>query len=391
MARVQMRVGFLLNHYAPHQVPHVAPYAFALSLARPGWQVSLLCSSRAEEAFCAEIAALYPGHECRIERLHVPLHARLIDPLVRKVAFYRKLAVQKANIARFASLDALVVPEMTSLSLREDARTAGLKLIFTGHGAGDGYHQAVGMFDPRIDQFDLALLPGIRIAEELLKLGRFANARYAITGYPKFELSGITPDKPLFANDKPTVLFNPTQNRKATCWHKFGVDVLDFFYDSPDYNLIFAPHVLLFQRSWSRGARLPSRYRSTDRVLIDTGSRASVDMTYLKAADLYLGDLSSQIYEFINQPRPCVFLDPFGVEYQGDPAYRSWSFGPVVRDVADLPGALQAALSGFEEYRAIQTEARDRNFAQSETPASRRGAMAIAEFLETGDISDQWH
>lgn len=386
VAMHEMRIGVLLNHYEPHQVPHVAPFAFALSLLRPDWHVHILCSSDAEEAFSREIGALFPDHKCQIDRLSVPFLAQLIDPLVRQVVFYRKVAVQKANMDLFGTFDALIVPEMTSLSLRNDPRTKNVKLVFTGHGVGDGYNQSIGMFDPRIEQFDLALFPGQRIVNELKELGRLQNTPHAIVGYPKLEIAENRPDESLFANDRKTVLFNPTQNPKATCWHKFGTDVLDFFMESDDYNLIFAPHVLLFKRSWSRGARLPKRYRSTDTVLIDKGSRASVDLTYLNAADIYLGDLSSQVYEFITKPRPCVFLDPIGVDYHNNPAFRSWSFGPVVQDVSTLGTALEQAVSGFEDYRVKQETARDLNFSQSKEPASTRGAKAIAAFLETGGV-----
>ncbi|MEM8792427.1 MAG: hypothetical protein AAGE80_12480 [Pseudomonadota bacterium] len=383
-----MRVGFLLNHYAPHQVPHVAPLAFALSRFRQNWTVELLCSTEAERVFAEDIGGGYRGHSARVRMLETPPLTRLIDPLVRQVAFYRKRSVQSANIGIFAEFDALIVPEMTSLALRERPEMQGTKLIFTGHGAGDGYNQQVGMFDPRIDQFDLVMLPGTRILRELNALGRFQTTPYAIAGYPKLELNSARPN--LFDNDRPTVLYNPTQNRLATSWHKFGTDVLDFFYASQDYNLIFAPHVLLFRRAWSRGARLPRRYRSTETVRIDKGSRASVDMSYLNAADIYLGDLSSQVYEFINQPRPCVFLDPIGVDHRSDPAFRSWSFGPVVRDIGDLKKALATSREQFESFHPLQQAARDENFAQAPQPASVRGAEIIAGFLETGEVAEQW-
>ena len=387
----QVRIGFLLNHYAPHQVPHVAPTAFALSRLQPNWHVEIMCSTAAEAAFAAEIATLYPGQGAVISRLRVPLFARAVDPLVRQVAFYRKLAVQRANVRRFAGFDALVVPEMTSLSLRADPRMAGVRLIFTGHGAGDGHGRAVGMFDPRIDGFDLVLLPGPRIADELTALGRFAHARQAVVGYPKLEIAALGRGRDLFGNGRPTVLYNPTQTRAASSWYRLGPAVLDFFLAQDEYNLIFAPHVLLFRRSWTRGARLPRRFRSPHvdpkRVLIDPGSRASVDMTYLQAADIYLGDLSSQVYEFIARPRPCVFLDPWGIDHRGNPAFRSWSFGSVVRDIAGLGAALGCAVDEFPCYRPVQEAARDRNFAPSPVPASTRSAMAIASFVETGGVT----
>lgn len=383
-----MRVGFILNHYAPHQVAHVAPVAFALSCERPDWTTDILCSTDAELDFARDISRQYPGHTANFCKLKTPASARLVDPLVSQIAFLRKNAVQLANLKLFATYDALVTPEMTSLQMRRYPAMANVRLIFTGHGAGDGYGGQTGMFDPRIDEFDLVLLPGRRIARELAALGRFRDTPYAIVGYPKLELrSG---QRRFFSNDRITVLYNPTQNRAATSWHRFGKDVLDFFYASDAYNLIFAPHVLLFRRAWSRGARLPRRYRSTDTVLIDLCSRASVDMTYLKSADIYLGDLSSQIYEFIDTPRPCVFLDPIGVDYRDNPAFRSWSFGPVVRQAGDLGAALAQTQRTFDAYRPVQEAARDDNFAQDTRPASARGAEVIATYLETAGVNPKW-
>ena len=43
-----MRVGFLFNHYAVHQVPHAAPYAFELSRKHPRFEVVIACSSDPE-------------------------------------------------------------------------------------------------------------------------------------------------------------------------------------------------------------------------------------------------------------------------------------------------------------------------------------------------------
>ena len=53
------------------------------------------------------------------------------------------------------------------------------------------------------------------------------------------------------------------------------------------------------------------------RVIVDLDSHRLNDMTYTNAADIYLGDVSSQVYEFSTQPRPCVFINAHGVAWQG--------------------------------------------------------------------------
>jgi len=389
-----MRIGVILNHFESHQVPHATPYAFALSRLRPGWTVDILCSTRAEMDFAHEIAGRFADHQVDIRPLKVPLFFRLADPLLRQFTFARKVAVLRANLKRLSGYDALIMPELTSLALRRSPRMEGVKMIFTGHGAGDNFDKPLGMFDARVETFDLVLLQGRRIATTLKAEGRLQHTAHAIIGYPKFE---AVPQAPLhlFDDDRPVVVYNPTQNPTGSSWHQFGTEILDRLAARDDLNVIFAPHALLFKRSWTRGARLPKRFHHHPRLKIDLGSRASSDMTYLCAADLYLGDHSSQVYEFINRPRPCVFLNPGRAKWQGKPSYRSWTFGPVVDDMAYFDQALDMALTGFERWRPVQQAALDDDAIApdapfADAPASERGARAIAAYLEEGTVSDDW-
>ena len=375
-------------------MPHATPYAFALSRLRPDWEVDILCSTRAEMDFAREIAGRFEDHKVTIRPLKVPLLFRLADPILRQFTFARKVAVQKANLRRLSGYDALIMPEITSLALRRSPRMHGVKMIFTGHGAGDLYNNPFGMFDTRVETFDLVLLQGRRIARAMTAEGRLKQTPHAVIGYPKYEAVPQTPLR-LFDDDKPVVVYNPTQNPRGSSWHKFGTEVLDRLAARDDLNVIFAPHALLFKRSWTRGARLPGRFRNHPRLKIDLGSRASSDMTYLRAADLYLGDQSSQVYEFINRPRPCVFLNPDNANWQGNPSFRSWTFGPVVERMADFDQALDAALTDFERWRPAQQAALDEDAIgpdapYADAPASERGARAIAEYLEQGHVSDAW-
>src|SRR3546814_11985302 len=71
---------------------------------------------------------------------------------------------------------------------------------------------------------------------------------------------------------------------------------------------------------------------SSDLVMIDLASDRLFDMSYTSGADIYLGDVSSQVYGFLATPRPCLFLDTHGVDWEGDPDYLFWMPGDVASD-----------------------------------------------------------
>ena len=374
---MQKDIGFLLNHYSVHQVPHIVPYAFELSRLHEDARVQILCSTEAEAAFAERIGRTYEGHRCSIELLDLPLWARVVEPVASKIFFARKNIILAHHAARLARLDVLVVPEMTSVALKRRADFSNVKMVFTMHGAGD---RAGCPFDERLRMFDLVLMPGRKYAEALVDGGVADAEKSVLAGYPKFEAMdriGVQRRK-FFDNDRPVVVYNPHHYAKQSSWPKFGRQVLDYFYQSADYNLIFAPHTLLFKRSWGKGQRFPGKYKPADNVLIDLGSMASSDLTYMRSADIYLGDVSSQVYEFLEQPRPCVFLDAHDAQWEGNPFYRSWTFGPVIDDPAMLHEALLKAREEHARYLPKQVEGFDYTFEKSGTSAAVRGARAIA-------------
>lgn len=376
-----MRVGFLFNHYFTHQVPQSAPFAFELSRRYPAIDVIIACSSNQEMDFVREIAALYPGERTELRLLPVPLFYRIIDPLVSKWKFIRKKVILRHNLAFFKGLDALVSPERTCLQLRTRLGLKSLTLIHTRHGAGDRERS----FDDRSGAFDLILLPGRKYVDRLKELSLLTHERYAIVGWPKFEVvQGLKRKRPrFFKNDNPVVVYNPHFDQTVSSWGKMGVAVLEFFKNNSNYNLIFAPHVVLFKRSKRHNASLPKQYYSLPNIYIDTGSRASSDMTYMLAADIYLGDVSSQIYEFLLQPRPCIFLNSHGVAWQSNPYYLHWHLGQVVDEVqTQLGRALARAFDSQATFLERQREAFAYTFySEPRSTAAQRGADAIASFL----------
>jgi len=380
-----MRVGFLFNHYAVHQVPHAAPYAFELSRRQPDFEVIIACSSRQELKAAQMIGQLYPGHRVRFKLLHPPWYYRLIDPVVSRWKFKRKKMVLQNNLEFFGTLDALAAPERHCLKLRSLYHLTDLKMIHTLHGAGDRQ----GGFDDRYGEFDLTMLPGQKYVDLLSELGFLRPDAYAVAGYPKFEVvKGLhRGGKRFFDNDNLTVVYNPHFDQSVSSWGTMGLQVLDFFANHPQYNLIFAPHVVLFKRDKRHEAKLPRKYRNIPNILIDKGSSASADMTYMLAADVYLGDASSQVYEFLLEPRPCIFLNGHQAAWKNNPFYFHWTLGQVVENVEQqLQTALEQAVPGHHRFLPLQHEAFDYTFrTESDSTAAERGADAIVRFLVETD------
>jgi len=169
-----------------------------------------------------------------------------------------------------------------------------------------------------------------------------------------------------------------------------GPAVLEWFADQDRFNLIFAPHVMLFAKRWTIGldplsiARVPriaERIFSAPNIHVDTGSPALFDMTYTALADIYLGDVSSQVYEFLRRPRPCIFLDPAGRRWHDDPAFGHWQAGPVARSVEGMAEALSAALADPGRYASVQDQLFTYSFSLTARPSATRAADAIVEWL----------
>ena len=369
-----MKVGFLFNHYAGHQVFHSAPVAFALSSKYPSAQVAILVSDKKQMDVLERIAKKWPNHTCAIIKAKVPFWARVLDKLIGKMVFVRKWAVLKANRDFFKTLDVLVVPEENSLSLKKDPAFKNLKMVFIRHGAGDTH---IG-FDERQTQFDLNLVAGEKIQNRLTEEVGVPPESIAITGYPKFDVLNQQQHETVFDNNNPTVLYNPHFRKCWSSYQTWGRDILEFFRKNPQYNLILAPHVILYLRKWRHGAFSVDKYKKYPNIHIDKGSSKSIDMTYIRQADIYLGDVSSQAYEFLTTPRPCIFLNVHKLDWRKKNFLNFWAGGRVLEDISELENALQTAEKDHKEkYKKPQLTLFNETFSLTDTPSSHRAADAI--------------
>lgn len=372
-----LRVAFLFNAQF-HQILHGLPIARAMAADHPGIEVSILAPTAAHFRFIERYLPRATATRVRFVELGAPPWLRLYRALSGDLIAGKKatLAHNRGLLARY---DALVVPERTSAYVKE-LGLPGLALIHTGHGAGDRERS----FNPEIRKYDFVLLSGRKYEERLLSQGLIRQGHYAVVGYSKFDLwpdRSIPAAGRLFPNGRPTILYAPHFDPRISSWPKLGRPMLEWALRSRDYNLIFAPHVRLFDpvRWWKR---VPfRRFAEAENIIVDLGSDRSVDMTYTNAADIYAGDVSSQVYEFMVRPRPCVFLNAHRVPWRDDPFYLCWRCGPVVDEIAGIPAAIADAVEDRGGYLQAQRALFAHTFDLGDRPSAQRASEAILSFL----------
>ncbi|SMF62604.1 hypothetical protein [Allosphingosinicella indica] len=381
------RVGFLFNHDAAHQAAHIAGIAGALATTRTDIQTLALYSrpmlrDTVEAIVGADAAA-------KIEWVHIrpgPA-ARLAAPALDRLLPFTRLTALRDNLDLFATLDALVSTERTCLLVKRRLNARSPKIVYVPHGAGDrnvAYH-------PEKAGFDLFLVSGRKYVDAATRAGLLGPDNWRIIGYPKFDavLEG-RPRPRLFDNGRPAFLYNPHFDPELSSWYDFGPDLIRWFAAHPDVgNLVVAPHVMLFRKKLHYSLELKRlRIRppipaeaSAPNILVDTGSPRLFDMHYTLGADVYIGDVSSQVYEFLAIPRACYFLDSHDGRARGGENYRFWSLGRVAGSVAELGAMLSGWREDADRFEGVQREQFGFSIDLGDCPASIRGAEAIADYL----------
>jgi CDP-glycerol glycerophosphotransferase (TagB/SpsB family) len=219
-------------------------------------------------------------------------------------------------------------------------------------------------------------------------------SRCRVIGYAKFDALNDRAPQKFFANDNPVFLYNPHFDPVLSSWYDHGPAILTWFAAHPQYNLIFAPHVMLFFKTlhispeYKKGRKRPGidpAWRAAPNILIDVDSERLFDMSYTLSADVYIGDMSSQVYEFLHRPRAVFFIDVHSgrTPGEGPPAYEMWQNGPILTGGGELFDLLPHWQDIAAQYRSEQERLMAYTADSSDPrPAAERGAAAIAEYLD---------
>lgn len=289
------------------------------------------------------------------------------DSLFRQPSRIATLLLNYRTIRHFPLL---VTTEISSAWLK---RVPGFssRIVVIKHGAGD----REGGYRRRHTLIDLTLVAGEKDRRRMIEQGLSKPDNVVVGGYAKFEICAER--QRFFDNDRPVLFYNPHFDPKLSSWPAHGPEVLAALEALEGWNTIIAPHTKLAQR-------VPPIVSRAPQIRVDMGSHHSIDMSYTMSADVYLGDVSSQVYEFLLQPRPCIFLNLDRQPWRGDPAFAHWHMGQVIEDLADLPQALDRAADLQAGFVDAQKAAMRDSINQSPVPASSRQADIILDFARTG-------
>lgn len=375
-----MKLAFVFIAEA-YQAHHAAAVLFALR-DWPGVAVDVFHSDPATPAQLDRLATAHGVPPVASRGLHPGVLGSAIQAV--RILGLAKPQVLARNEAMLRGYDAVISTEDGIARLfRGEPEGARPKRILITHGPAG---RAVPSYPKRME-CDLVLVKGPADLKVYRRLGFWREGHIAAVGSPKSYSASLlgASGAPLFTNDNPTVLFNPHKEPRLRSWDAFFEPIMRGFAADRSMNLIVAPHVKLFRRR-SEPVRARLRRRSDATILVDPGSDRSLDNSYTEAADIYVGDVSSQVMEFTAQPRPCVFLNPHRVDWRGDPHFAAWRMGEVIERPDELMPAIRRAPEVHARYRDIQHSMTGDSLGDTGPRSVTRSVEKILEYMARGQV-----
>jgi len=351
--------------------------AMELSLLDSNLEVLCLSCNKEHTDALNKIKNLYPECKTSIIQLKQPLRYRFLN--FKKKSYPSVNAMVKIAKNYLKGADCIVTTSHGTPKMLDKNNITKPILIYQYHGCGDRKYG----FDPGFKRFNFMLLPGIYHQNRLIEENIIAKEKTFIVGWPKFDYSlKINPNgKKFFDNNNPVILYTPHWEPQLTSFKLYSVFLLKFFKENLNYNFIFAPHVLIKHWKTHYGYRTDFSEFESKNIIIDFGSDFSTDGTYLNNSDMYIGDVSSMVYEFIAfKQRPCLFLNAHNIAWKGNVDYRFWDYGPVVESFDEFEMKFKSALKD-EKFIEIQQTRIKEYFDLNETGSSLRAAKEIASVL----------
>lgn len=349
--------------------------AMQLGISYKDADVTALSCNREHTEILNEIRSRYPKTQTRILTLKQPFRYKYLNFKKKSYPYVNAMVKRAAPILKCS--DAVVTTSHGTAGMFNKYGIDKPAIIYQYHGCGDRKYG----FDPALSRIDLMLLPGHYHKKRLVSEGILPEENMSVVGWPKFDYTGSANLK-LFKNSNPTILYCPHWEPALSSYNKYAEGILEFFRKNTNYNLVFAPHVLVKHWHVQHGYDISYKRYNSDNTIVDFGSTLSTNGGYLRHADIYIGDVSSMVYEFIAmKPRPCLFLNTHAVEWENNPDYRFWEYGPVINNLDTLLSDIRKAQENTD-YVSLQKKRIPEYFDLGNNSGSVKAAGAIMSYCE---------
>lgn len=356
-------------------IPHLYPIVEALAAQAPALRIDCCVATSVHEqligGWLAEAGLAGPVRLRRVPGfLDLPHLARGENPRLPA-----KLPTLLRLLPHLLHTRVVVCAEQTSLWLPSALPFLPMRFIKTSHGVG-----SMSARDDRRRRAAWRLLVPSETEKATYTARGLPDEQLIVTGYVKAGFRALAEPRRLFADDRPVVVYAPHWQRARSSWWDWGREIVAMLAAQDRFNVILAPHQRLVEKGPDVRAVLAA-VSHLPHVHTDLDSFAMVDGSYMAAADIYLGDTSSQVVEFLIRPRPCVFLNAQGIDWRATDDHEFWTCGAVVDRLDGLPAALNAACAEQPRYDATQRAFAASALGDASPDAARRAAAAIAAAL----------
>ncbi|HPR17206.1 MAG TPA: CDP-glycerol glycerophosphotransferase family protein [Candidatus Cloacimonadota bacterium] len=222
------------------------------------------------------------------------------------------------NTPRVLTRDYNHLNDLKGIMLTHSARRLNVdpqncRTIYLGHGSGDKVFGGKGAY---MDSFDYFFLPGPKMKEKLLDVGKnIPEEKLIKIGNPRFDavVNGtIKKEKELDRlgvkdRSKPVVLYAPTWRFGNGTFKKYAYKFAEEI--TKEFNLIIRPHYHDTKRLrrlglWAKLKGIKNLYFSDSSDLIKADT-----MLDFVASDLMISDTSSVLYEYLITGKPIIVAD----------------------------------------------------------------------------------
>ncbi len=365
--------------YGVHQLYHSAMTAMELASKRKDLEVLCISCNKEHTEILHKIRENYPDCPAKIIELKQPFRYKYLN--YKKKKYPSVNAMVKKGKMYFKDADIIVTTSHGTIKMFGKFGITSPKFIYQYHGSGGRKYS----FDPELAKYDLIFVTGNFTKKGLLENKISTEDKIKIVGYPKFDypINKEKIKKKLFEKDLPIVLYSPHWEPDLSSYNKFAEKILDYFSRQNKYNLIFAPHLLISHWKNRFGYNVEFQKYSSEKIVVDFGSNYSTNGTYLAISDIYLGDVSSMVYEFIaRKSRPCIFLNAHNIKWQNRDDYTFWKFGSVFDNFSEFKENFDSAVNDRKHLK-FQVENIANYIEITEEKSSVRATKEILKFISS--------